>query len=795
MKKLPLISLLLISFFSFTQSMPEDLENIVSSNPELAAYIKNQQELTSDQETITGQDKSIDSRVDIQDDNQLGETKQPVNNIFGFDFINSIPKSITSTSDLPVPGDYVISLGDKLKIILTGAKDAMYTLQVGMDGSILFPELGALNVFGDSIKEIRKKIEQLVGLSYVGVDVSVSLESLAAKKINIIGAVKNPGTYIVSPFSTITSALTYSGGFEDFASLRNIILLRDGEKLNFDFYEFLIRGSRESDINIQQSDTILVQATNNLVEIKGSVNRPKIYEYLPSDTYSDLLNFALGVNKNGDDKNITATINKNGAIITERINNIDMIRDNSLEEIFVGNKVSIASKDVFVSGSAVTSGFYSASNENLDKFLENLKFSDDIYPFYSVYESTDQSGLFNLKTSFSLSDPSTYSELTTTKNTTIYFLDRKEAMNYDYLKQIEILKDKERNATNFEEKQNIQETIKVVSDNFSVGAQEKLDFQIDYEIDPEDFISVFFPTKTFKIPVKGKISPKQLHLFLGSSSQIDLNKVSIITDKDNFNDAYEMVTDAENLVAISFPPLKNDNLIDVVIRGEVINPGTYSVASSTTLTDLYTLAGGLNENAFEQGIIFSREEVKQKQIKAIREAKSILTDRLIQKSNSLSEGATIDIESILAMADLIEPTGRISGEFSQSSSTAKQFILKDGDIINVPSISYEIVVQGEVLNSSSFIFNENMNHYDYIAAAGGFSDYADKRAVFVIKANGASIIAGSSIFGGQIKIEPGDTIVVPRNLDQLEALPLISMATKIIADIAFSAASLNAIQD
>ena len=84
MKKLPLISLLLISFFSFTQSVPEDLENIVSSNPELAAYIKNQQELTSDQETITGQDKSIDS----QDDDQLGEKKQPDNNIFGFDLSN-----------------------------------------------------------------------------------------------------------------------------------------------------------------------------------------------------------------------------------------------------------------------------------------------------------------------------------------------------------------------------------------------------------------------------------------------------------------------------------------------------------------------------------------------------------------------------------------------------------------------------------------------------------------------------------------------------------------------------------
>ena len=88
-----------------------------------------------------------------------------------------------------------------------------------------------------------------------------------------------------------------------------------------------------------------------------------------------------------------------------------------------------------------------------------------------------------------------------------------------------------------------------------------------------------------------------------------------------------------------------------------------------------------------------------------------------------------------------------------------------------------------------------MSFRDYITAAGGFSDYADKRAVFVIKANGLSVVAGTNVFSGQVKIEPGDTIVVPRNLNQLEALPMISMATKIISDIAFSAASLNAIRD
>ena len=765
MKKLPLIYLLLISFFSFTQSVPEDLENIVSSNPELAAYIKNQQELTSDQETITGQDKSIDS----QDDDQLGKKKQPDNNIFGFDFINSIPRSISSTSDLPVPGDYVISLGDKLKIILTGGKNAIYSLQVGMDGSIIFPELGAINVFGNSIKDIRKKIKQIIELSYVGVDVSVSLEALAAKKINIIGAVKNPGTYIVNPFSTITSSLSYSGGFEDYASLRNIVVIREGKSINFDLYEFLILGSRDSDINIQQSDTILIQSTNNLIEIKGAVNRPKIYEYKSDDKYSDLINFALGLKREGDEGNISVTINEDGRKITKKISKNNILGNRNIEALYVGKNVSTLDKGIFVSGNAVTSGYYKSSDSDMSKFLKNLTFSSEIYPFYATYQSTISSGLMKKSSAFSLSDPDSYSDLRVTNNTDIHFFERKD---------LDIL--------NFEEEE-------TPSDLLIVKEKEDEKNPIN-EVNGSDLISISLPGETLSIPLKGKISPRQIHLFLGSSTDIDYEKVSVVTNKASFTDVYEGYFDSEELVAISFPAIQ-ENLIEVEIRGEVINPGNYLVASSTTLSDLYKLAGGLRDAAFQPGIRFFREEVKQKQIKAIKEAKSLLTDTMIQKSNSVSTGGMVDIEAILQLADLVEPSGRIAGKFFENSQSSDQFLLKDKDSIFIPSTSYEVVVQGEVLNSSSFIFDESMNYKDYIDAAGGFSDYADKRAVFVIKANGLSITSGNNIFSGQANIEPGDTIVVPRNLDQLEALPMISMATKIIADIAFSAASLNAIQD
>jgi len=754
MKKIFLSLLISLSFVIFSQSN-EDIRDLVKNNPELVKDYQNQ--MDSDYAQTIGEDTSIDEAIENENDIEI-DNEEP--NIFGFQYINTIPKSISSTSDLPVPNDYVISLGDKLKIILTGGEKGIYDLAVGMDGNILLPDIGSISVAGESIRDVREKVEQLIELSYVGTKVSISLDSLAARKINIIGAVKNPGTYIVSPFSTITSSLAYSGGFEEYASLRNITVIREGEEINFDLYDFLIFGSRESDINIRQGDTISIKSTNNFVEILGAINRPKIYEYMPQDTYSDLINFALGLNRYGDDKNITATVIEGSKKLTKKVRKDSSIDKQNIEALYIGNNVNINSRDVFVSGDSVTSGFYQVTEDKkLEKFLENLQFSSEIYPFYSIYERVAVSGLSKISSSFSLSDPDTYSNLMASKNTTLSFFGRDQI------------------------------------DLFNSGMSEiEIEDSSLQMIRSEDLVSISLPDKTLTIPLKGKISPKQIHLFFGSFNEIDEDKVSVITNEDIFTNAYESTFDSEDLVAISFPSIK-ENIIEVTIEGEILNAGTYFVPSSTNLSDLYTLAGGLRNEAFTSGIQVFREEIKEKQIKAIREAKAVLTDAMIHKSSSISDRGMLDIESILLLSELADPTGRVAGNFDPNSTTSSSFVLKEGDLISIPSISYEVIVQGEVLNSSSFIFNKSMKYKDYIEAAGGFSDYADKRAVFIIRANGLSVETSSSIFSGETIIYPGDTIVVPRNLDQFEALPLVSMATNIIADIAFSAASLNAISD
>ena len=146
---------------------------------------------------------------------------------FGYDFFSAMPTSLSAVGDLPLPNDYKISLKDQLKVILSGSRDQIFNLNVNLDGTILFPELGSVYVAGLTFEEVKDKLSNMINQSYIGVNIDLSLQNLSAKKVTIVGAVNTPGTYLINPFSTITGALAYSGGISEIGSLRDIKLIRN----------------------------------------------------------------------------------------------------------------------------------------------------------------------------------------------------------------------------------------------------------------------------------------------------------------------------------------------------------------------------------------------------------------------------------------------------------------------------------------------------------------------------------------------------------------------------------------
>jgi protein involved in polysaccharide export with SLBB domain len=248
---------------------------------------------------------------------------------------------------------------------------------------------------------------------------------------------------------------------------------------------------------------------------------------------------------------------------------------------------------------------------------------------------------------------------------------------------------------------------------------------------------------------------------------------------------------AKKYNTVSFRSPLND-LISVTINGAVDFPGTYIMSANSVVNDLYELIGDFKSEAFLEGIIFTRESVRNRQIQSMQKSKEDLNKVLL---TNMQKGKNIgDIGIIRALSEVIESEnlGRIAGDFSPQALSSKKTILLDGDSIFVPRNPNTINVLGEVLNPIAFEYSKRITVRSAIENSGGYQDYADKRKVYVIKANGLIEKANRNIFTRSVNLEPGDTIVVPRkiitNNPGIEALLPI---TKILSDLAFSAAAIE----
>jgi protein involved in polysaccharide export with SLBB domain len=110
----------------------------------------------------------------------------------------------------------------------------------------------------------------------------------------------------------------------------------------------------------------------------------------------------------------------------------------------------------------------------------------------------------------------------------------------------------------------------------------------------------------------------------------------------------------------------------------------------------------------------------------------------------------------------------------------------------IPRLAQEITVLGEVQNVTSHLYQAGLNRDDYIGKSGGVTQRADRKHIYVVRADGS--VAGSR--GGWFRrstseIRPGDTIVVPLDTERVRPLPLWTAVTQIIYNLAIAAAAVN----
>ncbi len=239
------------------------------------------------------------------------------------------------------------------------------------------------------------------------------------------------------------------------------------------------------------------------------------------------------------------------------------------------------------------------------------------------------------------------------------------------------------------------------------------------------------------------------------------------------------------------------------LEGEFVFPGRYLIRDGETIADVISRAGGFTNFAYPDAAVFLRPSVAQQQLREIKRLETRLEKDLSIAMASKAMSATVpgqmssmpDFAKLSELVDdvAVEGLGRVAMDLmGQIGAAADEFVLVDGDRLIVPRKPATVSIIGEVQMNSSHIFDERLSMNDYLALAGGTTEFADNSKIYVIRADGRIFQPGSDWFSfADSEIGPGDTIVVPLDVNLQNNLGLWQQVTQIIYNSAVAVAAIR----
>jgi hypothetical protein len=123
------------------------------------------------------------------------------------------------------------------------------------------------------------------------------------------------------------------------------------------------------------------------------------------------------------------------------------------------------------------------------------------------------------------------------------------------------------------------------------------------------------------------------------------------------------------------------------------------------------------------------------------------------------------------MNDLMSspPVGRVtiqvSSNFKEWANTTRDITVRSGDVLVVPKRPSYVLVQGQVYGATAVAYRPGKTAKWYLMQAGGPTNLANKKATFIIRANGTVVGNHGSFWvagdGMDTPLQPGDMVVVP----------------------------------
>jgi protein involved in polysaccharide export with SLBB domain len=665
--------------------------------------------------------------------------------------------------DVAIGPDYVLGPGDSLAINLWGGISQTVTRMIDRDGRVMLPEAGEVQVAGLTLEQAQAAIAHALRQQYRNAQVSVTVAALRSVRVYVVGDVEYPGAYDISSLATPLSALYAAGGPTAAGSLRVLRHYR-GKRLvgEVDLYDFFLHGVHSSDDRLEAGDTLLVPAVGPQIAVSGAVRRPAIYELKDEKTLDAVLDDAGGVT-------VAAAL---GHITVERINAhqhretvtvaAGALDDTEAEQKSVaafavkdGDRIRVApiapysQRVIYLEGHVVRPGRAA--------YRDGMKLSDVLHSYQDLLpEPADRGEVVRL------TPPDLHPE-------TIEFdvadaLIGNSSLALEPFDTIRIFSRYEVDAPRVTiSGEVLRPGSYPLSQGMTAAQLVRMagGFKRDALVDDADLMS-------YRVENGTRVVGERADVRIGAAVRGDASADAALKAGDVLT--VHQITGWNDIGAL------------VTIEGEVAHAGNYGFKEGEHLSDVLRRAGGFRETAYPEGAVLTRPEVREleetSRAELIRQIEtSSAAARLSPNLANGNEGGTLQLieaqEQQMVSRLKSEPaSGRlvihIGADIASWAGTPADIEVRNGDVLRVPKRPGFVLVSGQVYNATAITFSPNRTAGWYLSRAGGATSAADRKEIFVIRANG-SVVGRRSVGWGDrsvldTKLDPGDVVVVPQKI-------------------------------
>jgi polysaccharide export outer membrane protein len=719
---------------------------------------------------------------------------------FGFSFFNDSVQTFMNQGVTSIPSNYSVGSGDYLEIQLFGQENAGYSIMIGRNGMIQFPGIGPINVFekGGSFQDlknlIKEKVREQLG---EGIQVSVVMGEVRLIKVFLAGEFKKPGIRLLPATSTMMEALLQSGGLTEYGSLRKVTLKRkDSTNIVYDFYNLLLHGDNPAIDSLIEGDVIFLPRVKSCVSVGGQVARPAIYELSDAANLKELIELAGGFSSSAYPSDIQ--LERVGEFGNKLLKSLSFESDANFtvqngDSITIGLSTDLKKDSIKLLGEVDRTGEYEWKTgiKLLDVVKNKSILSDSSDLNYALIRRLDPDGQVQI---LSFSPLELFKTANKEQNIVLYPKDQILILpKFDFEARERairpLLKELEFNAeasvgtlvasvngeVHFPGKYPLSSGMTVRNLIVAAGGLKESAFSLAAEISR---LKVDFNQSDVEALIEHSLLES---LFLEDSLNIKIQPADVLSVK-------------------KIPSWREDRII--TLSGEIKFPGDYAIRKNEKIGEVIKRAGGLTKDSFLQGAVFTRNslierEEKQKE-KLVQQLESdIATLSLTPTNEDTAQKANSVAESLLKRLSNSKSVGRLVIDLDSqlTGPLSSQITLRDGDKLHIPIMPEEVSILGEVQFPTSHLFQSDFPVDQYINLSGGFTQNADDKRIFVVKSNGAVLTKkGSGWFSGnhhQNKIQAGDVIVVPINIQKGKWLETLTSGTQIVYQLAVTAAAVN----